>query len=35
MTLFDAAEPAEMPDDEGEFLKKYVTHYRRVWEDEP
>ena len=35
MTLFDADEPAEMPDDEGEFLKKYVTHYRRVWEDEP
>ena len=35
MTFFDAAEPAEQPRDEGEFLKKYVTHYRRVWEDEP
>ena len=35
MALFDAAEPAEKPSDEGEFLKKYVTHYRKVWEDEP
>ena len=34
MTLFDAAESAEKPSDEGEFLKKYVTHYRRVWENE-
>lgn len=34
MTLFDADEPAEKPSDEGEFLKKYVTHYRRVWENE-
>lgn len=34
MTLFDAGEPAEKPSDEGEFLKKYVTHYRRVWENE-
>ena len=24
----------EKPSDEGEFLKKYVTHYRRVWENE-
>lgn len=30
MTLFDADEPTEKPSDEGEFLKKYVTHYRRV-----
>lgn len=34
MTLFDAAEPAYQPSDGGEFLKKYVTHYRRVWENE-
>lgn len=34
MTLFDADEPTEKPSDEGEFLKKYVTHYRRVWENE-
>lgn len=34
MTLFDADEPAEKPSDEGEFLKKYVTHYRRAWENE-
>ena len=34
MTLFDDAEPAEKPSDEGEFLKKYVTHYRRVWKNE-
>jgi len=34
MTLFNADEPTEKPSDEGEFLKKYVTHYRRVWEDE-
>lgn len=34
LTLFDAAEPTERPSDEGEFLKKYVTHYRRVWENE-
>lgn len=23
---------SENPNDEGEFLKKYITHYRRVWE---
>ncbi|MGM9554665.1 MAG: SAM-dependent DNA methyltransferase [Faecousia sp.] len=34
MTLFDSAEAEETPDDEGDFLKKYVTHYRRVWENE-
>ena len=34
MTLFDADEPAEKPSDEGEFLKKHVTHYRRAWENE-
>ena len=34
MTLFDADEPTEKPSDEGEFLEKYVTHYRRVWENE-
>ena len=34
MTLFDEDEPTEKPSDEGEFLKKYVTHYRRVWENE-
>lgn len=32
-TLFSEQEPKkEQPDDEGEFLMKYVTHYRRVWE---
>lgn len=35
LTLLDAAEPAGQPSDEGEFLKKYVTHYRRAWENEP
>lgn len=30
MTLFDAGEPAEKPSDEGEFLKKYVTHYQAI-----
>lgn len=30
--LFDPPEGA--PEDDGEFLKKYVTHYRRVWEYE-
>ena len=34
MALFNADEPTEKPSDEGEFLKKYVTHYRRVWENE-
>lgn len=33
-SLFDADAPAEKPADEGEFLKKYVAHYRRVWENE-
>ena len=35
MTLFDAEESDDKSGDEGEFLKKYVTHYRRVWENEP
>ena len=34
MSLFDEADCAEKPSDEGVFLQKYVTHYRRVWEDE-
>ena len=34
MSLFDEMELDENPSDEGIFLKKYVTHYRRVWEDE-
>ena len=33
LTLF-ADKAADAPDTEGEFLKKYVTHYRRVWENE-
>ena len=34
MSLFDEVPVSENPSDEGLFLKKYVTHYRRVWEDE-
>lgn len=30
LTLFE--EQPTQPDDEGEFLQKYVTHYRRIWE---
>lgn len=33
LTMF-ADKAADAPDAEGEFLKKYVTHYRRVWENE-
>lgn len=29
-TLFVDSEQKEQPDDEGEFLKKYISHYRRV-----
>lgn len=33
LTLFTEAEQAKgQSDDEGKFLKKYITHYRRVWE---
>lgn len=33
LTLFAESErKKEQTDDEGEFLKKYISHYRRVWE---
>lgn len=33
LTLFmESEQTKERSDDEGKFLKKYITHYRRVWE---
>lgn len=32
LTLFESEQNNEDSKDEGEFLKKYISHYRRVWE---
>lgn len=32
LSLFETEQISEQPIDEGEFLKKYISHYRRVWE---